>query len=122
MIKTRQAVPDWIKPLRAPGYTNPFEIAPAAPTGYGTEQFLGDWSGKLLLLAQDFAPAAKLRSLKEDGLTDARVYRHSDGDSRFGQSGLKTNRAIARAAFVSTLAGLCRKLCAGEIGVSRCAE
>ena len=110
-------IPEWIKDLRAKTFCNPFEIVDA-PTIYGTEHFLGDWSGSMLILAQDFAPASKLRALAAKGLPPATVYRHSDGDDRFGQSGLATNKAIASAFFGDTayIDGRAAKNCGAVYG------
>lgn len=51
-------IPEHIKALRHPGYKNIFEIEPENRNLYGTESLMGDWSGKGLILAQDFGTAS----------------------------------------------------------------
>lgn len=106
-------IPDWIKELRGgPGYTNPFQIAPNAPTIFGNEHFMGDWQGEALVLLQDFAPANEVRSLKRRGFSDEDVYRHNDGDSRY-QTGKRSNQNLATAIFGdrSFIDGRCASNC-----------
>lgn len=85
-------IPEWIRALRAEGYTNIFELCDP-PTIYGTEHLFGDWDGSLLVLGKDFAPAGEVRLLAAQPAD--RVYRHNDGDGRY-RTGLRTNRRLAR--------------------------
>lgn len=92
-------IPIWIKTLRGgPGYTNPFEIVPNAPTIFGNEHFMGDWQGKALVLMQDFAPVHEVWRLKERGFSDEDIYRHNDGDGRY-ETGERSNQNLATAIF-----------------------
>lgn len=55
MINT-PPLPRWIRDYRIEGYTNVYELLPDEEKLFGTETLFGDWHGRLLLLAQDFAP------------------------------------------------------------------
>jgi len=89
-------IPNWIKELRAArNYKNVFEMGIDPPTIYGTEHLLGDWSGELLLAAQDFAPAHEVEALVARGIPAEKIYRHNDGDGRY-QTGYRTNSRLLK--------------------------
>jgi hypothetical protein len=94
MFKT-PAIPAEIAQLKAPrGFLNPLKSGVVGPNLFGTETLCGDWNGDLLLLAQDFAPAAAFKTvLKKYGAELA--WRHNDGDGRY-RVGKDTNPAICR--------------------------
>lgn len=79
-------IPDWIRSFRHPHYTNIYELLPDETRLYGTESLFGDWSARLLLLAQDFAP----RDFVLDRIrnNDPRPYRH--------EPDLRTNKHLAK--------------------------
>lgn len=112
-------LPDWISDFRLDGYTNVYELCPGESRLYGTEDLFGDWNGRVLLLAKDFACSRLIRDRIEAG--DPRPYRH--------EPKLVTNRRLLKLAaplrtgespetcgllYGSALASLCRdddKMC-----------
>lgn len=106
-------IPDWMKNTRVSGYTNIYELLPNEPRVYGTESLFGDWNGRVLLLAQDFAPAQFVKDRIANG--DADPFRH--------EPRLRTNISLLRhtqsirysddpltcgVLYGSALAGLCK--------------
>jgi len=49
-------IPEWIKTLDTPGYTNIYNLTLGNENLFGTETLLGDWDGPVLVVAKDFAP------------------------------------------------------------------
>lgn len=92
MFKT-PAIPTHIRQLKPPlGFANPMQIGIKGPNLFATETLCGDWDGKLLLLAQDFAPANDVRvAVKTHG--SERAWRHNNGDGRY-RIGKITNENI----------------------------
>jgi len=60
----RPAVPDWLRAEVPERYTSVYEVDPSETRIYGTESLYGNWHGKLLVLAQDFANAEFVRARK----------------------------------------------------------
>lgn len=67
-------LPDWIRHARVPGYVTAHELCPDETRLFGTESWYGDWSGRVLLLAKDFAPSSYLEG--RIAARDARPYSH----------------------------------------------
>ncbi len=67
-------IPSWIREATVPGYTNLFVLLPEETRLFGTEDLYGDWNGRALLFAKDFACSGLVRERIERG--DARPYRH----------------------------------------------
>lgn len=65
-------LPDWIRKERVPGYTNALGVLCDESRLYGTESLFGDWNGRVLLLAKDFAPSSYLCGR----MTEERPYSH----------------------------------------------
>ena len=63
-------IPDWIKALDTPGYTNIFGLNLGNENLSGTETLLGDWGGPVLVVAKDFAPLEEVERVKRDNQTD----------------------------------------------------
>jgi hypothetical protein len=51
-------LPHWIRHASVPGYVTAHELCPGETRLFGTESLYGDWSGRVLLLAKDFAPSS----------------------------------------------------------------
>ena len=68
-------IPHWMHSARIPGYTNIYEVLPNEARVYGTESLFGDWDGRVLLLAQDFAPIQYVLKQMAEGETDP--FRHN---------------------------------------------
>lgn len=81
-------LPTWITGARVDGYVNAHHVLPGETRLYGTESLYGDWNGRFLLLAKDFAPSKVLRARLAAG--DSRPYRHDED--------LRTNRRLIRMA------------------------
>ena len=79
-------LPPWIREARVDGYATAHALLPDETRVYGTESLYGDWGGRVLLLAKDFAPSRILHARRDRG--DPRPYRH---ESRMG-----TNIRLAR--------------------------
>lgn len=88
-------IPDWIRNLRAEGYTSIFEFNLGNRNLYGTEALLGDWDGCVLVVAKDFAPVEEVKALIDQGVDPQLIYRHNDGDGRY-RTGLRTNQRLLR--------------------------
>ncbi|BCM16734.1 hypothetical protein [Mesorhizobium sp. J8] len=89
-MSKRLSIPKRIRELEPPsGFENPFAMGIRGPHLFATETLCGDWSGDLLLLAQDFAPASAVKAVLEDYGPEA-AWRHNDGDGRYN-IGLQTN-------------------------------
>lgn len=71
-----------------PGYATAHELCPGEPRLYGTESLYGDWNGRVLLLAKDFAPSRLLRCRIRAGVH--RPYRH--------EPEMRTNKTLIRLA------------------------
>ncbi len=67
-------LPDWIRHARVPGYVTAHELCPDETRLFGTESWYGDWSGRVLLLAKDFAPSSYLEG--RIARREARPYSH----------------------------------------------
>jgi len=67
-------LPDWIRHARVPGYVTAHELCPDETRLFGTESWYGDWSGRILLLAKDFAPSSYLEG--RIARREARPYSH----------------------------------------------
>ncbi|PBB34334.1 hypothetical protein CK214_08480 [Mesorhizobium sp. WSM3882] len=63
------------------------------PNIFGPETLCGDWSADLLLLGQDFAPAATVQDVIDTHGARA-AWRHNDGDGRYDRIGLVTNNNL----------------------------
>lgn len=108
-------IPSWLRVNPSPTrYTSIYELCPNETRVYGTESLYGDWNGRLLVLAKDFAP----RTVVESRMAlDARPYRAGcpckDRELRMGQ---RTNLRLVRFArrieagilYGSVLGGLLR--------------
>ena len=70
-------LPAWITQADVDGYVNAHQVLPGETRLYGTENLYGDWNGRVLLLAKDFAPSKALQTRLAEG--DARPYRHEPG-------------------------------------------
>lgn len=81
-------LPAWITGAHVDGYVNAHQVLPGETRLYGTESLYGDWNGRVLLLAKDFAPSKVLWTRLAKG--DARPYRH--------EPGLRTNVRLERMA------------------------
>lgn len=79
-------LPAWITDAHVNGYVNAHQELPGETRLYGTESLYGDWNGRVLLIAKDFAPSKVLRTRLAKG--DARPYRH--------EPGLRTNVRLER--------------------------
>ncbi len=79
-------LPDSITSFRLNGYTNVYELCPGETRLFGTEDLFGDWNGRVLLLAKDFACSRLIRERLEAG--DPRPYRH--------EPTLVTNRRLCK--------------------------
>ena len=88
-------IPAWVDALEAPGYVNPRRLVRSERL-HPTEAHMGDYGGRLLIVLQDFAPAARVRDALARGFGE-RAWRHGDGDARYGRAGPATNRALAAA-------------------------
>ncbi len=106
-------LPESITGFRLDGYTNVYELCPGETRLYGTEDLFGDWNGRVLLVAKDFACSSLIRDRIDAG--DPRPYRH--------EPKLVTNRRLLKLAaplrtgespetcgllYGSALASLCR--------------
>lgn len=80
------AIPDWIRSAEVPGYVNAYTLVPNETRLYGTESLYGDWNGRVLLLAKDFACSDLVRRRIDNN--DSRPYRH--------EPGLMTNKRLQR--------------------------
>ncbi len=67
-------LPTWIREQHVHGYTNVFSLLPAETRLFGTESLYGDWNGRALLLAKDFACSKLVHDRIQQG--DSRPYRH----------------------------------------------
>jgi hypothetical protein len=67
-------LPDWIRDARVDGYTTAHRLCPQETRLYGTESMYGDWNGRMLLLAKDFAPSRVLHERIKEGCQ--RPYHH----------------------------------------------
>ncbi len=81
-------LPSWIREHRVPGYSNALALLPRETRLFGTEDLYGDWNGRALLLAKDFACSQLVRDRIRRG--DPRPYRHSPQ--------LRTNTVLCRQA------------------------
>lgn len=79
-------LPTWIREHEVRSYTNVFALLPEETCLFGTEDLYGDWDGRVLLLAKDFACSQLVRARIEQG--DPRPYRH--------EPTLRTNIALRR--------------------------
>lgn len=70
------------------GYTNVYTLIPDESRLYGTEDLYGDWDGRALLLAKDFACSDVIHERIRGG--DPRPYRH--------EPKLRTNKMLRRRA------------------------
>jgi hypothetical protein len=73
-MSTTPPLPAWIRSAQVAGYTTAHAVLPDETRLYGTESLYGDWDGRALLLAKDFAASRVLRSRSAAGET--RPYRH----------------------------------------------
>ena len=67
-------IPCWVKDAQPRGYVNVFALCPNETRLYGTESMFGDWNGRVLLLAKDFACSKLVHDRMAQG--DKRPYRH----------------------------------------------
>lgn len=67
-------LPTWIREQHVHGYTNVFSLLPTETRLFGTESLYGDWNGRALLLAKDFACSKLVHDRIQEH--DARPYRH----------------------------------------------
>jgi hypothetical protein len=67
-------LPDFVRSYRLTGYRSIYELVPSETRLYGTESLYGDWQGRLLVLAKDFACSELVRK-RIKGI-DPRPYRH----------------------------------------------
>lgn len=88
LMSTKPALPHWIRLASVEGYLTAHALLPDEPRLFGTESLYGDWGGRVLLLAKDFAPSKVLADRLAEG--DTRPYRH--------EAGLRTNVRLERLA------------------------
>lgn len=82
-MSKRPVIPRKLRELPPPsGFENPFAMGIRGPHLFATETLCGDWDGDLLLLAQDFAPAADVETVLDYYGPEA-AWRHNDGDGRY---------------------------------------
>ncbi len=60
-------LPSWIREANVHGYTNLFALLSDESRLFGTEYLYGDWNGRALLLAKDFACSRVVRERIEPG-------------------------------------------------------
>ncbi len=107
-------IPEWMRNTRIEGYTNIYEMLPKESRIYGTESLFGDWSGRVLVLAQDFAPIDFVNARIAAG--EEEPYRHNQNlqtnNRLFKQTALIRSSDRPRTCGVlygSALAGLCKR-------------
>ncbi|MCA9278347.1 MAG: hypothetical protein H6815_06785 [Phycisphaeraceae bacterium] len=81
-------IPNWIKYKHIPGYTNIYSLQPNETRIFGTESLYGDWNGRVLLMAKDFACSKLIRDRIAEG--DPRPFRH--------EPSLRTNTRLRKCA------------------------
>lgn len=79
-------IPADIRNARVKGYRNVYELLPHETRLYGTESLYGDWNGRLLLLAKDFACSSLVQERIDHGCADP--YRHAQH--------LRTNKLLIK--------------------------
>ncbi|MFG0256605.1 MAG: hypothetical protein ACF8GE_01750 [Phycisphaerales bacterium JB043] len=67
-------IPDWIRTYTLDGYTSIYQLCPDESRVFGTEDLYGDWNGRILLMAKDFACSRLIHERVAGG--DVRPYRH----------------------------------------------
>lgn len=76
-------IPDWLHTFRLDGYRSIYEYSPHESRVFGTESLFGDWNGRLLVMAKDFACS---RLIEERLARGERAFSHDPN--------LKTNKAL----------------------------